>query len=34
MLQEITKHQDIGNLAKYLDVGKQEADAAILSLWG
>lgn len=33
-LQEITKHQDIGNLAKYLDVGKQEADAAILSLWG
>ncbi|MDX2244539.1 MAG: tyrosine-type recombinase/integrase [Leptolyngbyaceae cyanobacterium bins.302] len=33
-LQQITKHSDIGNLAKYLDVGQQEADAALCSLWG
>jgi len=32
-LQQITKHADIGNLAKYLDVGQQEADAALCSLW-
>jgi integrase/recombinase XerD len=32
-LQQITKHSDIGNLAKYLDVGQQEADAALCSLW-
>jgi integrase/recombinase XerD len=33
-LQQITRHSDIGNLAKYLDVGQQEADAALCSLWG
>jgi integrase/recombinase XerD len=32
-LQQITKHSDIGNLARYLDVGQQEADAALCSLW-
>lgn len=32
-LQQITKHADIGNLAKYLDVGQQEADQALCSLW-
>ncbi|MDX2240276.1 MAG: tyrosine-type recombinase/integrase [Leptolyngbyaceae cyanobacterium bins.302] len=32
-LQQITKHADIGNLAKYLDVGQPEADAALCSLW-
>jgi integrase/recombinase XerD len=32
-LQQITKHSDIGNLAKYLDVGQQEADEALCSLW-
>lgn len=32
-LQQITKHADIGNLAKYLDVGQQEADAVLCSLW-
>ncbi|MBW4523369.1 MAG: site-specific integrase [Scytolyngbya sp. HA4215-MV1] len=33
-LQQITKHEDIGNLARYLDIGQQEADAALCSLWG
>lgn len=32
-LQQITKHADIGNLAKYLDIGQQEADEALRSLW-
>lgn len=32
-LQQITKHADIGNLAKYLDVGQQEADEALCGLW-
>ncbi|WP_088891258.1 tyrosine-type recombinase/integrase [Leptolyngbya ohadii] len=33
-LQQITQHQDIGNLARYLDVEKEEADQALLSVWG
>lgn len=33
-LQQITKHEDIGNLARYLDIGQQEADEALRSLWG
>jgi integrase/recombinase XerD len=32
-LQKITAHDDIGNLAKYLEVGQQEADEALRSLW-
>jgi integrase/recombinase XerD len=32
-IQQITKHQDLGNLAKYLDVGQEEADEALRSLW-
>ena len=32
-LQQITKHEDIGNLARYLDIGRQEADEALRSLW-
>ncbi|MFE4108398.1 tyrosine-type recombinase/integrase [Almyronema epifaneia] len=32
-LQQITKHADIGNLAKYLDIGQQEADEALCGLW-
>lgn len=32
-LQQITQHQDIGNLAKYLEVGKLEADEALRSAW-
>lgn len=33
-LQQITRHADIGNLAKYLAVGQQEADEALWNLWG
>lgn len=33
MLQQITKHQNIGNLARYLEVGQREADEALRSLW-
>lgn len=32
-LQKITQHEDIGNLAKYLEIGQQEADEALRSLW-
>ena len=32
-LQQITKHADIGNLAKYLDIGQKEADDALYGLW-
>lgn len=32
-LQKITAHDDIGNLAKYLDIGQQEADEALRSVW-
>jgi integrase/recombinase XerD len=32
-IQQITKHQDLGNLAKYLEVGQEEADQALRSLW-
>ena len=32
-LQQVTQHQDIGNLARYLDVGKEEADLALLAVW-
>ncbi|HEY9879737.1 MAG TPA: tyrosine-type recombinase/integrase [Leptolyngbyaceae cyanobacterium] len=32
-LQMITQHEDIGNLAKYLEIGQQEADEALRSLW-
>lgn len=32
-LQQITKHQDIGNLARYLEIGQQEADQALLTAW-
>jgi integrase/recombinase XerD len=33
-LQQITRHADIGNLAKYLDIGQDEADEALCGLWG
>jgi integrase/recombinase XerD len=32
-LQQITRHADIGNLAKYLDIGQDEADEALCGLW-
>ena len=32
-LQKITQHQDIGNLARYLEIGQQEADEALKGLW-
>lgn len=32
-LQKITDHADIGNLARYLDIDKQEADEALRSAW-
>jgi integrase/recombinase XerD len=32
-LQKITDHADIGNLAQYLDVDRQEADEALRSAW-
>ena len=33
-LQKITQHEDIGNLDRYLEIGQQEADEALRSLWG
>ncbi|MBW4462151.1 MAG: tyrosine-type recombinase/integrase [Nodosilinea sp. WJT8-NPBG4] len=33
-LQQITQHEDIGNLARYLEIGQQEADEALRGLWG
>lgn len=33
-LQKITQHEDIGNLARYLEIGQQEADEALRRLWG
>jgi integrase/recombinase XerD len=32
-LQQITKHQDLGNLARYLNVDQQDADDAMRSVW-
>ena len=31
--QQITRRADIGNLAKYLDIGQDEADEALCGLW-
>jgi integrase/recombinase XerD len=32
-IQQTTKYQDLGNLAKYLNVGQKEADESLRSLW-
>lgn len=33
-LQKITQHEDISNLARYLEIEQQEADEALRGLWG
>jgi integrase/recombinase XerD len=32
-IQQLIKHQNLGKLAKYLEVGQEETDQALRSLW-